>query len=526
MGHQDHSFSCAIHPSSLHIHSAFTLQSELELELERRARKLYEQGGQRTMAVAGLGETVCELRQAYESGKTRSLAWRQAQLRGLLRFLKEEEEAAFAALREDLGKHRAEAYRDEVGLLVKSANEALRQLGKWTTPERVWIPLVAFPATAQIVPEPLGVILVFSCWNVPLGLSLEPLIGAIAAGNAVAVKPSELSPCTAKFIGDNIGRYVDASAVKVVQGGAEVGEQLMEHRWDKVLFTGSPRIGRAVMAAASRHLTPVALELGGKCPCIFDMMGSARELQIAVNRIIGAKWSSCAGQACLAIDYVLVEERYLPILLKVLKSTLKRFFSDPDHMARIVNARHFERLSNLLKDKAVAPSILHGGSMDAKDLYIEPTILLNPPLDSAIMTEEIFGPLLPIITLKKIEDSVAFVRAMPKPLAIYAFTGDAALRRRIVEETSSGTVVFNDALVQYAIDALPFGGVGQSGFGQYHGKYSFEMFSHKKAVMKRGYLIELTLRYPPWNERKINLMRRLYRFDYVGFVLSFLGLRR
>ncbi|GJN02199.1 hypothetical protein PR202_ga19524 [Eleusine coracana subsp. coracana] len=478
------------------------------------------------MAVAELGETVSELRQAYESGRTRSLAWRQAQLRGLLRLLKEQQETAFEALHEDLGKHRAEAYRDEVGLLMKSANVALRQLGKWMTPEKVWVPLVAFPATGQIVPEPLGVILIFACWNVPLGLSLEPLIGAIAAGNAVALKPSELSPCTAKFLAENVGKYMDAAAVKVVQGGPEVGEQLMEHRWDKVLFTGSPRVGRAVMAAASKHLTPVALELGGKCPCIFDMMSSARELQIAVNRIVGAKWSCCAGQACLAIDYLLVEERYLPVLLKVLKSTMKRFFSDADAMARIVNARHFQRLSNLLKDKEVAPSILHGGSMDAENLYIEPTILLNPPLDSAIMTEEIFGPLLPIITLKKIEDSIAFVRTMPKPLALYAFTGDAKLRRRIVEETSSGSVTFNDAVVQYAIDALPFGGVGQSGSGQYHGKYSFEMFSHKKAVMKRGYLIELTLRYPPWNERKIALMRHLYRFDYFGFVLCFLGLRR
>lgn len=479
-------------------------------------------------AVGGvcLGETVRELREAYEGGRTRSVAWRQAQLRGLLRLLQEKEAEAFQALRKDLGKHHAEAYRDEVGLLIKSANGALQQLGKWMTPEKVWVPLIAFPATAQVVPEPLGVVLVFSCWNVPLGLSLEPLIGAIAAGNAVALKPSELSPCTARFLADNIGRYMDPSAVKVIQGGAEVGEQLMEHRWDKVLFTGSPRIARSVMAAASRHLTPVALELGGKCPCIFDAMGSARELQISVNRMIAGKWSSCAGQACIAIDYVLVEERFAPILIKVLKSTLKRFFQETDHMARIVNERHFERLCNLLKDRSVAPSVLHGGSTDAKNLYIEPTILLNPPLDSEIMTEEIFGPLLPIITVKKIEDSIAFVKAKPKPLAIYAFTQDTTLRRRIVDETSSGSVTINDAVVQYAIDGLPFGGVGQSGFGQYHGKYSFEMFSHKKAVMKRGYLVELTLRYPPWDESKVTLMRYLYRFNYFAFVLSFLGLRR
>ncbi|CAL5015678.1 unnamed protein product [Urochloa decumbens] len=485
----------------------------------------------RTMAAdaAGgeaLGETVRELREAYERGRTRSLAWRQAQLRGILRLLKEKEVEAFQALHKDLGKHHAEAYRDEIGLLIKSANGALQQLGKWMAPERVWVPLIAWPATAQVVPEPLGVVLIFSCWNVPLGLSLEPLIGALAAGNAVALKPSELSPCTARFLADNIGMYVDPSAVKVVQGGPDVGEHLMEHRWDKVLFTGSPRIARSVMAAASRHLTPVALELGGKCPCIFDAMPGARDLQVSVNRIIAGKWSSCAGQACIAIDYVIVEERFAPVLIKVLRSTLKRFFQEPEHMARIVNRRHFDRLSGLLRDRAVAPSILHGGSMDAKNLYIEPTILLNPPLDSEIMTEEIFGPLLPIITVKKIEDSIAFVNAKPKPLAIYAFTRDAALRRRIVDETSSGSVTFNDAVVQYAMDGLPFGGVGQSGFGQYHGRYSFEMFSHKKAVMKRGHLIELTLRYPPWDESKVTLMRYLYRFNYFAFVLSFLGLRR
>ncbi|XP_073365019.1 aldehyde dehydrogenase family 3 member F1 isoform X2 [Aegilops tauschii subsp. strangulata] len=503
-----------------------------------------------------------ELRATFESGRTRPLSWRQSQLRGLLRLLADKEEEAFRALHDDLGKHRAEAYRDEVGVLTKSANAALREIGKWAAPEKassthylvtlqrilfvrlahqlllepnsavswmgaqVWVPLVAFPASAQVVPEPLGVVLIFSCWNFPLGLSLEPLIGAIAAGNAVALKPSELAPATARFLEENIGEYLDATAVKVIQGGPAVGEQLMEHRWDKVLFTGCPRVARVVMAAAVKHLTPVALELGGKCPCIFDAVAGRRNLQTSVNRVIFAKWSSCAGQACIAIDYVLVEERFAPTLIKLLKSTLKRFIADSDQMARIVNGRHFQRLSNLLKDPAVAASILHGGGLDAKNLSIEPTILLNPPLDSAIMTEEIFGPLLPIITVKKIEDSIAFVRARPKPLAVYAFTDSAPLKRRIVEETSSGSVTFNDAVVQFGVDTLPFGGVGQSGFGQYHGKYSFEMFSHKKAVLRRGFLVEAMLRYPPWDEQKIAMMRHLFRYDYVRFIFTFLGLRR
>ncbi|EMS57171.1 Aldehyde dehydrogenase family 3 member F1 [Triticum urartu] len=424
---------------------------------------------------------------------------------------------------------------------------------------QVWVPLVAFPASAQVVPEPLGVVLIFSCWNFPLGLSLEPLIGAIAAGNAVALKPSELAPATARFLEENIGEYLDATAVKVIQGGPAVGEQLMEHRWDKVLFTGCPRVARVVMAAAAKHLTPVALELGGKCPCIFDAVAGRRNLQTSVNRVIFAKWSSCAGQACIAIDYVLVEERFAPTLIilifdavagrrnlqtsvnrvifakwsscagqaciaidyvlveerfaptliKVLKSTLKRFIADSDQMARIVNGRHFQRLSNLLKDPAVAASVLHGGGLDAKNLFPR----LRPHQRR-------------LHQVKKIEDSIAFVRARPKPLAVYAFTDSAPLKRRIVEETSSGSVTFNDAVVQFGVDTLPFGGVGQSGFGQYHGKYSFEMFSHKKAVLRRGFLVEAMLRYPPWDEQKIAMMRHLFRYDYVRFIFTFLGLRR
>jgi aldehyde dehydrogenase (NAD+) len=300
----------------------------------------------------------------------------------------------------------------------------------------------------------------------------------------------------------------------------------MEHRWDKVLFTGSSRVGRLIMTKAAKHLTPVALELGSKCPCIVDWLDSNRDSQVAVNRIIGAKWSTCSGQACIAIDYVLVEEEFAPILIELLKSTLKRFFTKPEYMARILNEKHFNRLRDLLADRRVSASVVHGGHCNPKTLSIEPTLLLNPPLDSDIMTEEIFGPLLPIITVKKIEDSITFLKSKPKPLAIYAFTRNEKLKRRIIEETSSGSVTFNDAIVQYGLDSIPFGGVGHSGFGQYHGKYSFEMFSHKKAVLKRSFLIEFLFRYPPWDESKIGMLRHVYRFDYVSLFLALIGLRR
>uniref|UniRef100_A0ACD5ZJS6 Uncharacterized protein n=1 Tax=Avena sativa TaxID=4498 RepID=A0ACD5ZJS6_AVESA len=475
----------------------------------------------------GLGSLVSGLREVYGSGRTRELAWRRSQLRGLLRLLTEKEEEIFDALRHDLGKHRTEAFRDEVGVVLKSVKHTLQNLDRWAAPEKAPTPLVSFPATALVVPEPLGVVLVFSCWNLPLGLAVEPLSGALAAGNAVVLKPSELAPSTAAFLAANIPRYLDSEAVKVVVGAPEVGEKLMEHRWDKILFTGGARVGRIIMTKAAKHLTPVALELGSKCPCIVDWIDSKRDSQVAVNRIIGAKWSTCAGQACIAIDYILVEEQFAPILIEMLKSTLERFFTKPEDMACILNQRQFDRLGGLLEDHKVSCSIVHGGDMDPKTLSIEPTILLNPPLDSDIMTEEIFGPLLPIITVKKIEDSIGFVNSKPKALAIYAFTTNEALKQRIVKETSSGSVTFNDAIVQYGVDSLPFGGVGQSGFGQYHGKYSFEMFSHKKAVFKRSFLIEFMFRYPPWDDdTKLGMLRRVFHYDYVSLFLALLGLRR
>ncbi|KAL5207518.1 hypothetical protein ABZP36_031953 [Zizania latifolia] len=295
-----------------------------------------------------LGSMANGLRGVYESGRTKDMEWRQTQLRGLISLLTDNEEEIFDVLHEDLGKHRGESFRDELGILVKSVKYTLQNLKKWMAPEKAEAPLVAFPATAMVVPEPLGVVLIFSCWNLPLGLALEPLSGALAAGNAIVLKPSELAPATAAFLAANIPKYLDSTAVKVVLGGPNVGEELMEHRWDKVLFTGSARVGRIIMTKAAKHLTPVALELGSKCPCIVDWLDGKRDRQIAVNRIIGAKWSTCAGQACIAIDHILVEEKFAPILIELLKSTLKRFMAKPGSMARILNEKHFQRLSAYL----------------------------------------------------------------------------------------------------------------------------------------------------------------------------------
>ncbi|KAK8940406.1 Aldehyde dehydrogenase family 3 member F1 [Platanthera zijinensis] len=468
---------------------------------------------------------VEEVREAYATGITRSYSWRKSQLTALKHLLIHKEDQIYHALKHDIGKHRVEAYRDEVGLMIKSVDYALWNLKKWMQPKKVDVPLVCFPTSGEVVPEPLGVVLIFSSWNFPIGLSLEPLVGAVAAGNAVVLKPSELAPASSNFLATNIPKYLEKT-VRVVEGGPHMGEQLLEHKWDKIFFTGSSRVGRIIMAAAAKHLTPVSLELGGKCPAIIDTLTSERDIRVTINRVAAAKWGLCSGQACIAIDYLLVEENFAPLLIDFLKAKIKKTYLEPETLARIAHKQHFQRLSNFLKDPAVAVSVVHGGSFNAENMSFEPTILLNPPLDSEIMTDEIFGPMLPIITLKKIEDSIEFLKARPKPLAIYAFTTNEKLKSKIIEETSSGGICFNDAVVQFALDGLPFGGTGESGFGKYHGKFSFDEFSNGKAILRRNFLIEVSVRYPPWNERKLQFIRHVYNFNYFGILRMLLGFKR
>ncbi|CDP01945.1 unnamed protein product [Coffea canephora] len=477
----------------------------------------------------GLARNLAELRQTFRSGKTRGLEWRKAQLRAILKLLDENEDSIFDALQQDLGKHPVESYRDEVGVLKKSAKYALASVEKWMAPKKGQMPLLFFPARAEVLPEPLGLVLVLASWNFPISLALDPVIGAISAGNTVVLKPSELSPASSSFLANTIPRYLDSAALKVIEGGHDAAEQLLQQKWDKIFFTGSSRVGRIIMAAAANHLTPVTLELGGKCPTILDSL-SISDLEVAIKRIVGGKWGLCSGQACIGIDYVLVEEKFASILVELLKKCIKAFFGDSmpnlKNLCRIVSKSHFDRVSNLLGDPRVAASIVHGGSWDEQNLMIEPTILLDPPLDADIMSEEIFGPLLPIITLNKIEESIEFINLRPKPLAIYAFTKNERFKKKLLSETSSGSITFNDAVVQFVADSLPFGGVGQSGFGRYHGKYSFDTFSHEKAVLQRSFYLELEPRYPPWNDFKLDFIKLAYKFDYLGLLLLLSGLRR
>ncbi|CAJ1933221.1 unnamed protein product [Sphenostylis stenocarpa] len=471
-----------------------------------------------------------DMREYYESGMTKQASWRESQLKGLRCFLMEKQDLIMETLMQDLGKHQLEAFRDEIGTLIKTLNLALKSLKGWMSGKKAELPQIALLTSAEIVPEPLGLVLIISSWNFPFGLSLEPLIGAVAAGNTAILKPSELSPACSSLLASSLTTYLDNKAIKVIQGGPQETQELLEQRWDKIFFTGSARVGRIVMSAAVKNLTPVTLELGGKCPAVVDSLSSSWDLEVTVKRIIVGKFGTCAGQACISIDHVLVEKGYCSKLVELMKVWIKKMFGEnPQHsntIARIVNKHHFSRLKNLLADKMVKESVVYGGSMDEENLFIEPTILVDPPLEAEIMSEEIFGPLLPIITVEKIEDTIKFINSRPKPLALYVFTKNKTLEKRMVSETSSGSVTFNDAILQYAADSLPFGGVGESGFGRYHGKFSFDTFSHQKAILRRSFLTDFWFRYPPWTLNKLRLLEASYNYDYLGFLLILLGLKR
>lgn len=473
---------------------------------------------------------VKELREYFRSGKTKEASWRRAQLEGLYKFVTEREDDILRALKLDLGKHPVEGFRDEVGTLIKDINIALDNLDSWMRGKKIKLPLPGIGTRAEQVPEPLGVVLIISTWNFPFGLSLEPLIGAIAAGNTGVLKPSELAPASAALLAEAIPAYVDTRAIKVVQGGQDVSDKLLQFKWDKIFFTGSNQVGRIVMTAAAKHLTPVTLELGGKCPAIVDSLPTMSWSRgVVLKRMIAGKFGTCNGQACIAVDYILVQKDYASTLVELLKDTIRKtlgYQKPRETFARIINKRHFKRLKGLLDEPGVKDSVVYGGSTDEDKLFIEPTILVDPPLDAGIMRDEIFGPLLPIITLENIEESIEFLNARPKPLTIYCFTGNDKLMQRIASETSSGALMYNDTIVQYVGDTIPFGGVGESGFGRYHGKFSFDTFSHEKPVIRRPIFIDFWFRYPPWNDQKLELFRASYLFKYFVLVLVVLGLKR
>ncbi|KAK6246228.1 hypothetical protein SCA6_009318 [Theobroma cacao] len=470
-------------------------------------------------------EVVKELRASFVAGKTKSYEWRVAQLKALLKMTEENEPQIAAALRDDLSKPELESYIYEIAMLKSSCRLALKEMKRWIMPEKAKTSLTTFPSSAEIVSEPLGVVLVISAWNYPFLLSLDPVVGAIAAGNAVVLKPSEIAPATASLLAKLVANYLDSSCIKVVEGAVSETSALLEQKWDKIFYTGNGRVARIVMAAAAKHLTPVVLELGGKSPVIVD---SGINLQVATRRIIAGKWGCNNGQACISPDYIITTKDYAPKLLDSFKRELEQFYGknplESKDLSRIVNSNHFARLSKLLDEVKVSGKIVHGGERDKNNLKIAPTILLDVPLDSLIMNEEIFGPLLPIIMVDKVEDSFDVINSSgTKPLAAYLFTNKEKLKEKFVATVSAGGLVVNDTTVHLAEHTLPFGGVGDSGMGAYHGKFSFDAFSHKKAVLYRGFACDAFVRYPPYTRRKLRLLQALLGGSLLSIIRALLG---
>ncbi len=453
------------------------------------------------------------LRSGFVSGRTRSPAWRMEQLDALRQMLVENESKFIRALHDDLNKSKTETYTGELGFLAAEIRHAQKNLKRWIRPTRVAAPPACLPARCWIELHPLGVVLIIGAWNYPVQLLLGPLIGAIAAGNCAILKPSEHAPAAERILAELAPRYLDQRCFAVVRGGIAETAQLLSQRFDLIFYTGGAAAGKIVMAAAAQSLTPVVLELGGKCPAIVDRDVAVKT---AARRIAWGRFIN-AGQTCVAPDYVLVHNDVENDLLAALAAAVREFFGqrprESNDYGRIVSRRHVERLSKLLTaTTACDPSrgeVVCGGEWDIEDRYFAPTILKNITPDAAVMGEEIFGPILPVLSVAGIDEAIEFAAARPDPLAVYLFTRNAAIRRRVPAETRSGGVCINDVVMQLTPPGLPFGGVGASGMGVYHGLHSFETFSHKKAVMRRTIWPDPKLRYPPYSEKKLKWLRRL-----------------
>jgi aldehyde dehydrogenase (NAD+) len=455
--------------------------------------------------LALIPEVVKRLRAAFDEGRTRPLAWRREQLERMKKMVLENKQELLDALHADLGKPPIEASITDVSIVAQEVDLALKNLERWTRPEKVSTPLNQQPAKARVVREPLGLALIIAPWNYPVQLLLSPAVGAIAAGNAMVLKPSEVTPHVSRALARLVPRYLDSEAIAVVEGAVAESQALLEQRWDHIFYTGNGTVGRIVMKAAAEHLTPVTLELGGKSPCIVD---ASADLDVTARRIAWGKFLN-AGQTCIAPDYILAHESVRDALVEKLEGAIREFYGDDprrsDDYGRIVSDRHHERLSKLLEGQKV----IAGGEADAASRYIAPTLLGDVDPESPVMQEEIFGPILPILTVHDVDEAVSFVRHREKPLALYVFTAEDEVERKVVEGTSSGGVCVNATIWHIANPNLPFGGVGPSGMGAYHGHETFETFSHRKAVVSKSTRIDPKIAYPPYTGLKAKILERL-----------------
>ncbi len=427
-------------------------------------------------------DTVARLRATFRSGRTRPVEWRTGQLARLREMLTTDGAELAAALHADLGKSSTEAYRTEIDFVVREIDHTLEHLAEWLRPEPAPVPAHLGPdAKGWTRHDPLGVVLVIAPWNYPAQLLLAPMLGALAAGNTVVVKPSELAPATSAALARLLPRYLDTDAVAVVEGGVPETTALLAERFDHIFYTGNGTVGRIVMTAAAKHLTPVTLELGGKSPAFVDR---GADLSVVAARLARGKFLN-AGQTCVAPDYVLTDPETARALEPALTEAVETLYgsdaSASGEYGRIVNERHFDRLSGLLGSGRVVV----GGATDRAAKYIAPTVLADVDPDAPVMREEIFGPVLPIVTVPGLDEAIGFINDRDKPLALYAFTESDTTRERLATETSSGGLGLGLPLAHLTVSDLPFGGVGESGMGSYHGRYSIETFSHRKAVLEK-----------------------------------------
>lgn len=445
-------------------------------------------------------------KQFFETGRTRDLAFRICQLQLLADAMRKNETVLEEALKKDLGKSAFESYATEIGFVLADIRYTIQNLQKWSAPKRVRTPLYLFPGKSKIQKEPYGSVLILGPYNYPVQLLAEPLVGAIAAGNCAVLKPSELTPHVSEAMYQIVHSTFKEEYIACVEGGVEVNQELLSQKFDYIFFTGSERVGRIVMKAAAENLTPVTLELGGKSPVIIEKTANIKE---AARRIAWGKLMN-AGQTCVAPDYVLVDESRKQQFLTEMKTAFSHLYGKEikknPHFGRIVNERHMERLQKILEQDA--KYLFCGGEADALQRYIEPAILdLGKDQNAASMQEELFGPILPVLSYHKLEDAVRFVNKRAKPLALYLFTKKRSAERFVLERVSSGGVCVNDTISHLINPDLPFGGVGASGMGQYHGKYSFDTFTHEKSVFYKPADWNLPVCYPPFTKGKMNLVK-------------------
>jgi aldehyde dehydrogenase (NAD+) len=452
-------------------------------------------------------EIVQAQKDFFKSRHTQDISYRKKSLKKLLKEVKKREKDICNALYADFKKSEFESVISETSIVISELKLAIRKLKSWSKPKRVWPALLNFPSKDRIHSEPYGTTLIIAPWNYPYQLAIAPLIGAVAAGNTVVLKPSELTPQTSQILEEIITAVFDERHVKVVQGGVPVAQSLLAERWDYIFFTGSVNVGKIVAKAAAPNLTPVTLELGGKNPCIVDIHSN---FKLTAKRIIWGKFLN-GGQTCIAPDYLIVQAQAKFDFVKALIAEIEAAYGEnpqesPD-LPRIINKKNFQRLAAMLEDE----KILYGGTVDEDDLYIAPTLLDEPALDSEVMRDEIFGPILPIQVYSSLEDITNIISHYEKPLALYVFSNDKKFANRMIKRHSFGGGGINDTVTHFVNHRLPFGGVGHGGIGAYHGKSSFDTFSHKKSITNKKTWLDIPVRYAPY-KGKLGLLKTFFKY--------------